>query len=194
MVVIEHGCYAVEAETVEAEFVHPVSDVGQEELLDVHFSVVEQFGVPSRMPSGWPVHEIQFFFSVEFAEPFGTVFHCVRVDQVHNDGYTHSVCRIDQITQVVRRTETRGRCEKIGYMVTERAVIRVFLYGHKLEGVVAERGYARQHIVRQFAPRSYVSVTGGHTGVCFVYERCIAFRKAESCVLPEIGAFRYELA
>ena len=49
VVVVQHGGYPVEAESVETKFLHPVGDVGQQELLDVHLSVVEQFGIPSGM-------------------------------------------------------------------------------------------------------------------------------------------------
>ncbi len=52
--VVEHGGDAIEAEAVEAEFLQPVADVGEEELFYLRAAVVEDFGVPLRVIAFFP--------------------------------------------------------------------------------------------------------------------------------------------
>ena len=49
MTVIEHGCNAVETETIKMELIEPILAVAQEEVDDFILAIVEAKTVPSRM-------------------------------------------------------------------------------------------------------------------------------------------------
>ena len=114
--------------------------------------------------------------------------------QVHHHCEPHSVCRVDEVAQVVGRAEARGRRKEIGYMIPERSVIRVFLYGHQLQGVVTQVGYFGQDRVGKFAPRAHMPVFGGHAGVRFVDQGGEVLRQAEVRIFPSEGALGEELS
>ena len=95
-VVVEHAGDAVEAEAVEVEFVDPVAGVGEEEVEDFGFSVVEAAGVPGGVVAAFAGVEVLVGGAVEAGEAFGFVFDGVGVDEVDDDGDAGLVAGVDE--------------------------------------------------------------------------------------------------
>ena len=57
--------------------------------------------------------------------------------QVYYYLYPHSVRLVDQLLELVRRAEARGNAEKIGAVVSERAIVGVLDDSHYLDDIVA---------------------------------------------------------
>ena len=67
------------------------------------------------------------------------------MDDIQEDAETKAVRGVDEEFQILRCAEARARGEERGNMVAERAIIRMFLYGHELHDVVSGCGDARQN-------------------------------------------------
>ncbi len=92
------------------------------------------------------------------------------VDDVEEDGDAETVCGIDEVFEVFGSTEARAGGEEGGDVVTEGAVVRMFLDGHDLDGVIACGVDAWENVACEFAVGVDAGFLTGHTDVCFVDE------------------------
>ena len=125
--------------------------------------------------------------AVEASETFVLVLYGVAVHYVHNHGYASRMCGVHQCLELLGRAETARRSEEVADMVAERAVIRVFLNGHNLYGVIAVGCDARQHEFAELVVGAHAFALLRHAYVAFVYEQGLGVGH-EIVVLPFVGA------
>ncbi len=188
VVVVQHRCDTVEAEAVEMEFLEPVFAVGEQEMQHFILSVVETQRVPCGVvaPRGVVV-EILVGSAVEASETFVLVFYGVAVDNVHNHGNAPAVGVVDQRLEFGGGAEAAGRREETAHMISEAAVVGMFLDGHDLDGVVAVGGDARQHVGAELLVAAYLLFLLCHAYVAFIDQQ-------RSGVGAEIGVGPCEMA
>ena len=104
-----------------------------------HFvlAVVEAQTVPCRVLAATAVMEILITRSVEVAESLQLILYRMAVHEVHDDMNAATVRVVDERFEFVRCTETAAGSEEVRHMVSERAVVRVFLNCHDLHAVIA---------------------------------------------------------
>ena len=90
---------------------------------------------------------------------------------VHDHGDTHPVRLVDQLFQLVRRTETGRGGEEATYVIAERSIIRMFLYSHDLNGVITILRYTRQYILTEFIIRPHLLLVSAHTDMALVDQK-----------------------
>ena len=169
-VVVEHAGDAVEAEAVEVEFVDPVAGVGEEEVEDFGFAVVEAAGVPGGVVAAFAGVEVLVGGSVEAGEAFGFVFNGVGVDEVDDDGDAGLVAGVDEVFEFFGGAEAGGGGEEAGDVIAEGGVVGVFDDAHDLEGVVAGVDDAGEGVFAEFVVGSDFGFFLGHADVGFVYD------------------------
>ena len=170
VVIVEHGGDTVEAEAVEVELFEPILAVRQQEVHHLVLAVVEAERIPRRVFAAVVAVEVEVVGAVQTAEAFVLILHGVRVHDVHDDGDAGSVSGIDERTQLVGGAEAAGGREEARHVVAERAVVRVLLDGHDLDGVVAVGGDARQHLGAEFVVAAHLFLLLSHADVAFVDE------------------------
>ena len=174
MVEVEHRSHAIEAEAVEVEILHPIAHIREQELQRLLLAVVEQFGVPKVVVAALACMKILEISAVKEVDALADVFHRVGMNEVHDDQQAHAVRCVNQLHQILGRTETRTRREEIGDMVAKRAVIRMLGDGHELDGVVAVRLDARQDVLGEFLVGTYPFGLLRHAHVRLVNQQRLA--------------------
>jgi len=105
VVVVKHGGYSVETESVETEFFEPIFTVGEQEMDDLVFPVVETERVPSRVFAAVVSVKKLVGSAVETSQSLDFVFHGMGVNDVHDDGDTVSMGFVDKVFQLVGSAE-----------------------------------------------------------------------------------------
>ena len=171
VVPVQHGGNAVEAETVDVVFLHPVFHIGQQVIAGFVLAVVEAAGAPGRMVALRAAVEVEIIRAVEFGQAFQGVLHAVAVHDVHDHGNAFTVGVVHQGLELLGRAETGAQRKEITYLIAERAVIRVLLQRHDLDGVVAQFFHARQHLFAEFLEGTHLLLFRRHADMAFVDER-----------------------
>ena len=171
MAVIEHRGYAVKAESVKAELLHPVLAVGEQEMYHVVLAVIEAEAVPSRMFVAFAGIEILVGVASQIAESLHLVLHSVAVYDIHNNGNAVLVCLIDKGLQFLGRSEAAGSSEEAADMIAERSVIRMLLNGHNLNAVISVCLDTGQHVLTKLVVRAHLLCVLRHTDVAFIYKQ-----------------------
>ena len=171
VVPIEHRGDAVEAETVDVVFLHPVLHVRQEEVLGLVLAVVEAAGAPGGMAALRTGIEVQVVRAVEVGQALGLVVHAVAVDDVHHHGDALAVGVVHQALELLGRAEAGAQGEEIGHLVAEGTVVGMLLQGHDLEGVVAEFLHLRKDGGAEVLERGDLLLLGRHADVAFIDHR-----------------------
>lgn len=155
MRVVQHRSDAVESEAIELVLFHPEAQIGQQETQ--HFDsetkeiskgenpnrkrhllrVIEETAVPQVMEPTRIVMEVATVGSVPLVQAVRNVLASVAVDDVQKNIDARFVRHVDQVLQIVWRTEATGSCEEAGDLVTEACIVCVFHNGHQLDRVVA---------------------------------------------------------
>ena len=182
VVPVEHACDSVEAESIDMIFLHPVFAVREEEIFGFVLAVVEAARAPGRMMSLPSVIEIESFGSVEESETFSLIVHRVRVNDVHYHCDAQSVSFVHKGLELFRSAKTGTEGIEIGHLIAERSIVRMFLEGHYLEGVISQIGHLRQHIQAEFLKCSDLFLFRCHTDMAFIDKRMSPL--AGSRVLP----------
>ena len=185
VVPVQHGGDTVKAEAVYVILLHPVLDVGQQEVAGLVFSVVKAAGTPGRMAAGRALVEVQVVRSVKLAQAFRRVFHAVAVHDIHNDGYPLSVGVVHQGFELFGRAKSGAQGKEIGDLVAEGAVVRVLLQGHDLDGIVTQGLDLGKNVFAEFFKRAHFLLLRGHANVALVNERVRAL--AGVAVFPRVG-------
>ena len=175
VVEIEHGSHAVEAEAIEAELLQPIAHIGEQELQRFLLAVVEEFGIPELVVAALAAVQVLKIGAIEEVDALANVFHRVGMYEVHDDQQTHTVRSINELLQLLGRTEPRRGREETGHMVAKRAVIRMLGDGHELDGVVAVRLDARQNLFGEFLVSPDLPLFLRHTNMRLVNQQRLVF-------------------
>ncbi|MPM46992.1 hypothetical protein SDC9_93699 [bioreactor metagenome] len=92
------------------------------------------------------------------------------VDNVHYDCNSKPVGLINQLLKLFGSPEPRTHCVKPRNLVSERTIVRVFLYGHKLDSVVSEGCYVGQNVLLEMGKTCNGRLFGSHTYMSFIYD------------------------
>ncbi|VTR68605.1 hypothetical protein DESC_710101 [Desulfosarcina cetonica] len=168
---VKHAGDAVEAKAVHPEGIQPVAAVGQQEMNHGRLGVIETAAVPGVVVAARTGVKVLVLRAVELAQALDRVGDRMGVHQVHDHGQPVSVGRVDQGHEIFRWPETRRRGEKAGHMVAERAVVRVLLNGHELDGVVPGLDDAWQDGIAELAPGADAFGLLGHAHMNLVDQR-----------------------
>ena len=140
------------------------------------------------------VVEVQVLAAVEAAQAFGLVVHTVRMDYIHYHGYAGRMRVVHQALEILRGAETRAQGVEIGNLVAEGTVVRMFLEGHYLYGVIAQVDDFRQYVQAEFLKGPDLLLFACHSYVAFVDERMFAlprpavFPPVRLGRVPDLGA------
>jgi len=170
-VVVQHGSGPIKAEAIEVKLLHPVTNRGEQKLLHLPLTVVEQLGVPTRMVSAVAGMKVTIFGAIKLIEALIDIFYGMGMYQVHDDGYPHAVSCIDQGFELLRCPKPRRRCKKVGYVVAKGTVIRMLHHCHELNGVLARSLDARKDVFFKFKVGPYPLFFLRHAHVAFVDKR-----------------------
>ena len=131
-------------------------------------AVIEAKRIPRRVFAPLVVVEIEVVRAIEAAKAFQLVLHGVAVHDVHDHGDAHLVRLVDQLFQLVGRTETGRGGEEAAHMIAEGAIVGMLLDGHDLDGVVAILGDAGQHLLAKLAVGAHLLLARAHSDVALV--------------------------
>lgn len=116
---VHHTGDAVEPEAVEFEFLHVEPEVAEEEAENFVMPVVEQSTVPEFVLTFRPTMEIEVIRSVERIKTIKDVLASVRMNDIEQNGYAHSMGRVDEFFQFLRCAVTRTCGEETGNLVSK---------------------------------------------------------------------------
>ena len=171
VVPVQHAGHSVEAESVQVILFHPVFAVGEQEVFHFVLAIIEAACAPGRVMSRRARIEVQVFPAVQQAKAFGFIAHGVRMDYIHDDGYTCSMGFIHQPLELFRSAEAGTQREEARYLITEGAVVRMLLQRHDLQGVVAKPLDSRQHGTAEVIESGHGFFLTAHAYVALVDER-----------------------
>ncbi len=149
VVEIEHRGHAVHPQPVDVELVEPVVGVGDQEALHLVAAEVEDVGAPVRMPA-----QARIFVLVQrgAVEPLQRprVGGEVPGDPVDDHADTGFVQGVDQVPELVRRSEAGDGREVAGDVVAPGTLVRMLGGGHQLHVGVALPADVLHQLVGQF--------------------------------------------
>ena len=171
MVPVKHAGHSVKTETVYMIFLHPELAVRKKEMLGFILSVIEAARAPCRMMSLPSVVEVKGLLAVKQAESLRLIVYGMGMDYVHDHCNTESVSVIYKRLELFRSTETRAEGEEVGHLIAEGTIVRMFLKGHYLEGVVSKICNLRKDILPEFFECADLFLLGSHAYMTFIDKR-----------------------
>ena len=117
--VVQHGCDAVETESVEMEFLEPILAVAQQEVDNLILAIVEAEAVPCRMLMLFSGIEILVGVSCQIAKTFHLVLHRMTVNDVHDDGHTLTMSLVDERFQFFGSAKSARSSKETAHMIAE---------------------------------------------------------------------------
>ena len=166
------------------EFVEPVFDVRQQEMFDLRFAVIEQFGIPVGLLAGRTGKRIMVIGPVQFVETFVDILDIMRLHQVHHYRKPQFMCPFDQRFQIFRRPETGRRGEKIADMVAETAVIGMLGHSHQLNDIVTVLLDAGQNRPGEFGIGPHPLLLLAHAHMALINIKAAQRRDIEAVAVP----------
>ena len=88
VVIIQHRRNTVKAETVKAELLQPVFAVAQQKMQNLVLAIIKAKRVPGRMFATVVTIKILVIAAVKTAKPLNLVLHRMRMNYIHNHGYS----------------------------------------------------------------------------------------------------------
>ena len=170
---INHGRHPVETETVKMEFLHPVTQVRQQETPHLVTREIEHPRPPVRMGPRLAPVAIQIIAPVQAVQALVLVLHKMRMHHVHHHADAHPVRLPYQSLQVVGRAEAGRRRKEIRHMVAETAVIRVLGNPHQLQYIIPRFFYPGQDIGGKFRIRPHAFLFLRHPHMRLVNQRSL---------------------
>ncbi|MCY1224032.1 hypothetical protein D9M72_361740 [compost metagenome] len=193
VVEVEHRRHGVHAQAVEVVLVEPEQPRRHEEAAHLGPAVVEDAGVPLRMKALARIGVLVQVRAVEVPEPV-LVGWKVRRHPVEQHADALLVQVIDEVHEVLRRTETRGGREVAGGLVAPRAVERVLGHGHELHVREAHLVHVGGQPVRDFAVAEKLAVLALPRAQVHLVDRlrriervALAARRHPFVVAPGVG-------
>ena len=184
--VIQHGSHAIKTEAIEMELLHPILAIGKQEVNHLILTIIKAEAVPCRMLTAVTLAEILARVTGKVAQSLVFILHGMAVYDIHHHGDSHGVSLIDERLQLLGCAKTTAGSKEVAYMITETAIIRMFLYSHYLYAIVTLLSHTRQYIVAEFHIRAHLLLILSHTDMAFVDEQGIGIGFELIC-LPYIG-------
>jgi hypothetical protein len=97
---IHHARDAVEAEAIKLVFVHPESEVGEQESKDLVTAIVEETAVPEFMTAFGALVEIAMIGTIKHVQSVEDVLAGMGMNDVEQDGNAHAVCGVDEFHEL----------------------------------------------------------------------------------------------
>ncbi len=166
--VVEHRRDTIKTEAIKTELLQPVLAVGKQKMDDIVLPVVEAKAVPGRVLMAFTGIEILVGVTRKIGQPLHFVLHGVGMYNVHDDGNSQPVSLVYQPLQLLRSSETAARSEERADMIAERAVVRVLLHSHYLDGIVSIADNSRQDALAKLTVRAHFLLILRHTDVALV--------------------------
>mmetsp|Transcript_38602 Transcript_38602/g.114640 ORF Transcript_38602/g.114640 Transcript_38602/m.114640 type:complete len:500 (+) Transcript_38602:1140-2639(+) len=168
MVVVHHRRDAVKAVAVKLVLVHPPARVGQQETHRLPVAIVEQPRVPHPVVAALAAVEVHRVGAIKHVDAVDRVLRRMRVHDVHEHDKAEPMRLVNERLELLGSAAARGSCKEVGHVVAERAVVRVLLDCHDLDGVVAELADARQHVPAELKVRVDLGLGARHADVALV--------------------------
>ena len=189
VVPVKHAGDPVETESVQMIFLHPELAVGKEEVLGLVLSIVEASRSPGRMPALRALVEIEVFLSVETPKALSLIVHAVGMHYVHNHRYAPGMGVVHEMLEFLRSAEAGGQRIEIGYLISERPVVRMLLECHYLQCVVSQLLHPRENTGPELLECGHLLLLGTHPYVAFIYERMGS--RTGRRILPDVRFRRF---
>ncbi len=122
--------------------------------------------------------------TVEFIDAFIYVFDGMGLHDIHQHPDPHVVRLVHERFQLIRGTEAGGGSEKIGYVVAERTIVRVFHQSHELDRIVTQLLDSWQDIFLEFLVGSDGFLFLRHADMRFIDDRFFGLVALEISILP----------
>ena len=168
MVVVEHGGDAVEPEAVKVELGHPVFQVGQQEVNDLVFVVVEALGIPGGVLTLTAGVEELVVGAVKLVDALPGVLAGVGVDHIQKHRNAQLMSPVDEGFQLLRCAEPGGGGEEVGHLIAEGGIVGVLHNGHNLNGGIAQLLDPGKGIFHELPVGAHLPLLLGHADVAFV--------------------------
>ena len=168
MTIIEHGGDTIEAEAIEMELTEPILTVAQQEVNHLVLTIIEAQAIPSWMLMAITRIEILVRVTSQISKSFHLILNCVRMNYIHDNGYTFLVGSVYEIFQFFRCTESTACRKETAHVITEGAIIRMLLNRHDLDAVVAILDDARQNVLLELRVSSHLLSILSHTDVALI--------------------------
>ena len=76
-------------------------------MKNLWFAIIKKISIPSRMNSFTAIMKILIASSIKRTKTFSLIFHCMRMNKIHDDLYPHSMSFINQFFKLIRSSKTR---------------------------------------------------------------------------------------
>ena len=147
---IQHGSNGINAQAVNMKFLKPIQSAGAKEIAHLVATVVINFRPPVAVFSFARIGMFIQMGTVKLVQAVA-VFGEVGGNPVHDDADAGLVELVNQITQIVRRTETAGGSKHSYHLISPGTIKRVLAEGQKFDVGKAHVGYIRNQRIGQFA-------------------------------------------
>ena len=158
---VQHRRHAVDAQPVDMELIEPIDGARDQEAANLVPSVIEYFRLPIGMKTLPPVGVLEQVRAVEIGQPV-LVRREMRRHPIEHHADSLLVQVIDEVHEVLRRTEARGRREISADLISPRSAERVLHDRHDLDVREAERLDVRRQLRRHLAIRQRAVAVLGH--------------------------------
>mmetsp|Transcript_16602 Transcript_16602/g.29070 ORF Transcript_16602/g.29070 Transcript_16602/m.29070 type:complete len:210 (-) Transcript_16602:506-1135(-) len=148
--------------------IHPPSKIGQQESEHFPMPVIEEPRIPQLVVSHITGVEVLVVRAIKLVEAIHAVIGRMRVNNIDEDVDAQGVCGINHGFELLRRSESRGCCEKVGHVVSKRCVVRMFHNRHDLNGVVAQPADAWQDHIAKLVKGTDLWLLTGHPDMHFI--------------------------
>ena len=158
MVSVQHAGDTIESETIEVVFLHPETQVAEQEAQNLVVAVVEQSAVPQLMSSLGALMEVQVVAAVEHVQTIEHVLGCVAVHHVQQHGDSHAMCSINELLEVIWEAIATARRKEAVDLVAETGVVGMLHDCHQLNSVVAQVLDAGQDVLGKLLVGRYLGL------------------------------------
>ena len=120
MMDVHHTGDPIKPEPVELILFNPEPQVTEQEPHHFVVSVVEEATVPKFMTSLSSLVEIEVIGAVKFVQPIEDILTGMRVNDIEEDRYSHSMGGVDELLEVLWQSVARAGSKKACHLVAKR--------------------------------------------------------------------------
>ena len=150
------------------ELGHPVFEVGQQEVDDLVFVVVEALGIPGGVLTLTARMEELVVGAVKLVDALPGVLAGVGVNHIQKHGNAQLMGPVNEGFQLLRCAEPGGGGKEVGHLIAKGGIVGVLHNGHNLNGGVAQLFDAGQGVFHELPVGAHLSLLLGHADVALV--------------------------